>query len=158
MAIKDQADTPTSVEEDVTTSNISSNIRRTIFLVIGDAIVFLVFAFIGIKNHKEAIDPIKIVMTAAPFALGWFIVAPFAGAFSRWKTATPKKMALYTIRAWLASLVLGMTFRGITVDHKVPPPSFITITLISNTILLLMWRVPFAWLTRKKNRAGLDNS
>jgi Protein of unknown function (DUF3054) len=122
---------------------------RTVLLVIGDAIVFLVFAFIGVKNHKEAVDFVKVVTTAAPFALGWFIVAPFVGAFSRKKTGAPGKMALYTILAWLPSLVLGMTFRGITVDHKVPPPSFIVITLISNTIFLSIWRVPFAWLTRK---------
>ena len=128
----------------------SSNIRRTVFLIIGDAIVFLVFAFIGTTSHKEAIDPVKVVTTAAPFALGWFIVAPFVGAFSRKKTTEVRKMALYTILAWLPSLVLGMTFRGITVDHKVPPTSFMIVTLISNTIFLLIWRVPFAWLTGKK--------
>ena len=124
---------------------------RTVLLVIGDAIVFLVFAFIGIMSHKEAVDPVKIVTTAAPFALGWFIVAPFVGAFSRKKTGAPGKMALYTILAWLPSLVLGMTFLGIIVDHKVPPLSFITVTLITNTLFLLIWRMPFAWLTRKKN-------
>jgi len=150
MAIKDHTDIPGPVDENVTPSNTSSNTRRTIFLVIGDAIVFLVFAFIGISSHKEAVDPMKVITTAAPFALGWFIVAPFIGAFSRKKTAEPAKMALYTILAWLPSLVLGMTFRGITVDHKVPPTSFIIITLISNTIFLSIWRVPFAWLTGKK--------
>jgi len=150
MAIKDPTPISAPTGEDVTPSNTSSNVRRTILLIIGDAIVFLVFAFIGISSHKEPIDPIKVVTTAAPFALGWFVVAPFVGAFSRKKTAKPGKMALYTILAWLPALVLGMTFRGITVDHKVPPPAFIVITLISNTIFLSIWRVPFAWLTGKK--------
>jgi hypothetical protein len=146
MAIKNQ--TPSG--GDVTPSDTLSNIRRTALLVIGDAIVFLVFAFIGTKSHKEAVDPIKVITTAAPFALGWFIVAPFVGAFSRKKTTEVRKIALYTILAWLPSLVLGMIFRGITVDHKIPPPSFMIVTLISNTIFLLLWRVPFAWLTGKK--------
>ena len=150
MAIEDQTHISTPIDEDVKTSNTSSNAWRTIFLIIGDAVVFLVFAFIGISSHKEAVDPVKVVTTAAPFALGWFIVAPFMGAFSRKKTAEPGKMALYTVLAWLPSLVLGMTFRGITVDHKVPPLSFMVITLISNTIFLSIWRVPFAWLTGKK--------
>lgn len=148
MAIKNQ--THTSTSENVTPSDTSSNVRRTAFLVIGDAIVFLVFAFIGTTSHKEAVDPIKVVATAAPFALAWFIIAPFVGAFSRKKTTETRKMALYTILAWLPALVLGMTFRGITVDHKVPPTSFMIVTLISNTIFLLLWRVPFAWLTRRK--------
>ena len=150
MAIKDPIHGSAPEVEHVTPSNVSSNARRIIFLVIGDAIVFLVFALIGLSSHKEAIDPAKVVTTAAPFALGWFIVAPFVGAFSRKKTAKPGQMAFYTILAWLPSLVLGKTFRGITVDHKVPPPEFIVITLISNTIFLSIWRVPFAWLTRKK--------
>jgi hypothetical protein len=150
MAIKDQTDISPPVGEDVTATHTSSNARRTMFLIIGDAIVFLVFAFIGLTSHKEAVDPVKVVTTAAPFALGWFIVAPFVGAFSRKRTAEPAKMALYTILAWLPSLVLGMTFRGLIVDHKVPQPSFITITLIFNMILLSIWRVPFAWLTGKK--------
>jgi hypothetical protein len=146
MAIKDQ----TSMAEASPASTSSNAWRRIVFLAIGDTIVFLIFAFIGIMNHKEAVDPVKVVTTAAPFALGWFIVAPFVGAFSRKKTAEPGKMALYTILAWLPSLMLGMTFRGITVNHEVPPPSFIIITLISNTIFLSIWRVPFAWLTWKK--------
>lgn len=150
MAIKDQTHMSTPVGENVPTSNASSNTQRTILLIIGDTIVFLVFAFIGISSHKEAVDPVKVVTTAAPFALGWFIVAPFIGAFSRKKTAEPAKMALYTILAWLPSLVLGMTFRGIAVDHKVPPLSFVIITLISNTIFLSIWRIPFAWLTSKR--------
>src|SRR5262249_10556695 len=116
MAIKDPTPTSTPVGEDVTPANTSSNARRTIFLVIGDAVAFLVFAFIGLSSHKEAVDAAKVVTTAAPFALGWFIVAPFVGAFSRKKTAVPGKMALYTILAWLPALVLGMTFRGIAVD------------------------------------------
>jgi Protein of unknown function (DUF3054) len=146
MAIKNQIATRGEVNSTPT----SSNIRRTVFLVIGDTIVFLVFAFIGTTSHKEAIDPVKIVTTAAPFALGWFIVAPFIGAFSRKKTTGVRKMALYTVLAWLPSLVLGMVFRGITVDHKVPPTSFMIVALISNTIFLLIWRVPFAWLTGKR--------
>ncbi len=150
MAIKDQTHITAPASEDVAISDTSSSVRRTVLLVIGDAIVFLVFAFIGITSHKEAVDPVKVITTAEPFALGWFIVAPFVGAFSRKKTATPGKMTLYTVLAWLPSLVLGMTFRGITVDHQVPPLSFMIVTLVTNTLFLLIWRVPFAWLTRKK--------
>lgn len=124
--------------------------RRTLFLIIGDAIVFLLFALIGTKSHGEAIDPVKVVTTALPFAAGWFIAAPFVGAFSRQKTATPGKMALWTFLSWLPALVIGMTIRGITVDHKVPPTSFIIVAFLSNTVFLLLWRVPFSWLSAKK--------
>jgi len=149
MASKNQTPSPASTMEKVTTSDTSANTQRIIFLILGDAIVFLVFSFIGILSHKEALDPVKVVTTAAPFMLSWFIVAPFAGAFSRKKTVEPRAMALSTILAWLPSLVLGLTFRGITVDHAVPPVSFMVVVLITNTIFLLLWRVPFTWLTEK---------
>jgi Protein of unknown function (DUF3054) len=153
MAIKDHVATPTEASPGPPTS---SDRRRIVFLVIGDSIVFLVFAFIGIMNHKEAVDPVKVILTAAPFALGWFLVAPYIGAFSRQKTNGPGKMALYTALAWLPSLVLGVTFRGIAVDHSVPPISFMLVALITNTIFLLIWRVPFAWLTGKVTTQGRD--
>jgi undecaprenyl pyrophosphate phosphatase UppP len=82
--------------------------------------------------------------------LGWFLIAPYVGAFSRKKTDRPGKMAFYTILAWLPSLVLGVTFRSITVDHQVPSPTFMVVTLITNAIFLSIWRVPFAWLTGRR--------
>jgi hypothetical protein len=129
-----------------------TSIKRSLALIIGDTIVFLTFAFIGVTSHREAVSPLRIVMIAAPFALGWFIVAPLLGAFTHKKTATVHNMALTTLLAWLPAFILGITFRGLTGDHKVPPPSFIIITLISNTILLMLWRLPFAWLTCKRNK------
>ena len=59
-----------------------STFARVTSLVVGDAIVFLIFAAIGRNNHGEASGfaaiP-QIVLTALPFAVGWFIVAPFVG-------------------------------------------------------------------------------
>jgi hypothetical protein len=150
MTTTNQTHSPTSTDEDLTTFDTASNTRRLIFLVIGDCIVFLVFAIIGILNHKKELSPINLANDAIPLVLGWFLVAPLIGAFSRKKTAEPRKMALYTVLAWLPSLVLGMTFRGIAVDHQVPPTTFVVVTLITNTVFLLIWRVPFAFLTRKK--------
>jgi hypothetical protein len=124
--------------------------QRIIFLVIGDTIVFLAFAIIGILNHKKTLSPINLANDTIPFMLGWFLVAPLVGAFTYRKTDTPRKMALYTILAWLPALILGMTFRGIAVDHQVPQTSFIIVVLITNMVFLLIWRIPFALLTGKK--------
>jgi hypothetical protein len=125
----------------------TSNARRIATLVLGDALAFLVFAAIGRTSHGEAagIAAIpQIALTAAPFAAGWFIVAPFVGAYRRELTAQPRKMAIRTVLAWVLSWPVAMALRGIFVDHAVPAISFALITLISNTLILLIWRWPYA--------------
>jgi hypothetical protein len=133
-----------------------SDTQRITFLVIGDAVVFLVFAAIGRRSHGEGSGLgaiMQVVVTAIPFAIGWFLVSPFiGGAFRRGLEGRPGEMARRTALAWLAAWPVSMALRGIFVDHAVPPLSFAVITLISNTILLLAWRVPFAFITRRLRR------
>ncbi len=133
----------------------TSNTGRIAILVVGDAIAFLVFAAIGRSSHGEAAGLTaipQIALTAAPFAAGWFIVAPFVGAYRRELTAQPRKMAIRTILSWVLSWPVAMALRGIFVDHAVPPVSFAIITLIVNTFILLIWRWPFALNNRMKKR------
>jgi hypothetical protein len=120
---------------------------RIPLLVIGDALIFVIFAAIGRRSHNEAVgisSLLQVVVTALPFAAGWFIVSPFIGAFRRGLEVKPRAMAGRTSLAWLASWPVAMALRGIFVDHTVPPLSFAIITLISNTILLLIWRWPLS--------------
>ena len=116
---------------------------RTIILVLGDALVFLIFATIGRRSHGELAGlgaMVQTVLTAVPFAIGWFLVAPFVGAYRRQVVTQPRKMFLRTLLAWVAAWPVAMALRGIFVDHAIPPATFALITLISNTILLSMWR------------------
>ncbi len=130
-----------------------SNTARIISLVIGDVIVFLVFSAIGRRSHNEAAglnSLLQIAITAAPFAISWFIVSPFVGAFKRGLEVRPGKMAQRTALAWVASWPLALALRGVFVDHGIPPWTFAIITLITNIILLLVWRVPFAWIVKSR--------
>jgi DUF3054 family protein len=124
-----------------------SEAQRITLLVIGDALVFLIFATIGRRSHGEAVGldaVLQTVQTAAPFAIAWFIVSPFVGTYQRGLERQPPTMALRTLLAWLAAWPLSMIFRGVFVDHAVPPWTFALITLVTNTILLLLWRWPLA--------------
>jgi Protein of unknown function (DUF3054) len=125
-------------------------------LVVGDAIAFLVFAGVGRGSHHEATGLsalAQVALTAAPFALGWFIVAPFVGAFRRAKIGTPRAMLGRTELAWLASwpaaLLLRWAFTG-----KVPPLSFAVVTLIANALFLAVWRGAFALVAARLRPAG----
>lgn len=130
-----------------------SDRTRIISLIIGDLIVFLVFAAIGRRSHGEAagLDSLlQIVLTAAPFAAGWFIVAPFTGAFRRGLENQPGKMLRFTLLSWVAGWIAGFIFRGIFVDYAVPPLSFAIVSFLSNAVFLLIWRLPFAWIVRAR--------
>jgi hypothetical protein len=134
----------------------SKSIGRIILLVIGDAIVFLIFAAVGRRSHGEAASIssfLQVVGTAAPFALGWFIISPIVGAYRRRQTTGVRKMAQWTALSWLAAWPVALLFRGIAVDRAVPPWTFMLISLISNMLFLEVWRVLFAWLGSLKSTA-----
>ncbi|MGH2480813.1 MAG: DUF3054 domain-containing protein [Ktedonobacteraceae bacterium] len=131
-----------------------STFARIAMLAVGDAIVFLIFAAIGRNSHGEASGLAaipQIVLTAAPFAIGWFIVAPFIGVFRRGLADEPKAMAKRTALAWLLAWPVGLLLRWFFVDRLKNPPtsaadftSFAIVTLFFNMVVLLVWRVPYA--------------
>ncbi len=138
-----------------TTSDVSmpeeqskSRVSRIALLAIGDALVFVIFAVIGMRSHKESLTVPSVLVTAAPFAIGWFLVSPFIGVFRRRITSQPRKMSLRTVLAWLAAWPVGLLLRGI-INHEIPPLSFAIVTLITNTIFLQLWRVPFSLFSRR---------
>lgn len=126
---------------------------RTLLLALGDALAFLVFAALGRKTHQEAAGLAalgQIVWTAVPFALGWFLIAPFAGAFRREHTETPVTMLRRTELAWLMAWPVALLLRwALSSDHQVPF-SFAMVILIANAILLGGWRALFAFVADRR--------
>ena len=135
----------------------TSNVWHIINLAVGDVLVFLIFALIGRQNHGTGkavgvLDNIaEIVVIAAPFLIGWFLVAPFFGLYRRGLELQPRKMIQRTILAWVIAWPVGLALRGIFVDHGIPPLTFAIVTLLFNGILLLVWRGPMA-LARSMRR------
>ncbi len=126
-------------------------------LVAGDAISFLVFAGAGRRTHNEtsglgALGSIAI--TALPFALGWFLVSPFAGAFSRALVTRPVRMLARTELAWAASWPVALALRwALSADHQIPV-SFAIVTLVTNAVFLGAWRTAFALIARARRRSA----
>jgi Protein of unknown function (DUF3054) len=131
--------------------------QAVIMLVIGDLVCFLIFAALGRNTHGEASGfaaiP-QIIITALPFAAGWFLVSPFVGAFRHKILAQPRAMVLRTVLAWLLSWPIALLLRGIFVDHGIPPLSFAIVVLLFNTVLLLVWRWPFALNNSMRKRGA----
>ncbi len=150
MDIKERANEASASVTETLGGQGTTGWQRTAILVVGDIIVFLVFALIGRRSHGEGNNILGPVITALPFAIGWFLVAPFVGAFKRGLERNTGKFALRTFLAWLAAWPVAMLLRGVFVDKGVPPWTFALITLISNTILLQVWRVPFSLFFKKR--------
>lgn len=124
--------------------------RRVITLAIGDAFVFLVFASIGQNTHGEPLSVPNIIFIALPFALGWFLVAPFVGAYRGDIASNSRRMTNRTIRAWFLSWPVAMALRWLLVDRarNTSFAGFITfafVALVINVVILLLWRWPFAF-------------
>jgi DUF3054 family protein len=126
---------------------------RVVALVAGDLVSFLVFATVGRRSHSETAGLAaagQIARTALPFALGWFLVSPFAGAFRRDKTATPTRMLARTELAWLAAWPVTLLLRWALADDHQVPLSFAAVILIANAVFLGLWRTAFALLARRR--------
>lgn len=145
MRITEKTGEETSSKKSNNTTK-AADTRR--ILVVGDTLVFLIFAVLGRRSHGEAIGTdalLQIVGTAAPFLIGWFIVSPLAGAFRRSLETQPRAMAIRTTLAWVlawpVALFLRWLFSGFTDSPKV---SFAIVALLFNLALLLLWRWPYA--------------
>src|SRR5260370_17787416 len=106
--------------------------QAVITLVTGDLLCFLVFAALGSNTHGEVTGLASIphiIVTALPFAAGWFLVSPFVGAFRRDIVARPRTMAIRTAVAWLISSPVTLLLRGIFVYHDIPPLTFAIVSL-----------------------------
>lgn len=144
-----------SIVSSESTLNIRSLDVRTLWpyatLVAGDIASFFVFAGVGRQSHDEvsglgAIG--QIAVTALPFALGWFLISPFAGAFRRSLIGAPRRMLIRTELAWLAAWPVALVLRwALAADHRIPL-SFAIVVLVSNAVFLGIWRFIFAVCTR----------
>ncbi len=128
---------------------------RVVALAAGDAAAFLLFAAVGRQTHNEASGIsalLQVAETALPFALGWFAVSPFVGAFRQSKTTGPWRMLARTEFAWLVAWPVTLLLRwAIAPDHNVPV-SFAIVILLSNALFLGIWRTAFAVIERWRTR------
>jgi|SRR5579884_388889 len=120
---------------------------RTAVLVAGDALSFLIFANAGRASHNESsgLGAIAAVAgVALPFAIGWFAVSPFAGAFRHRATSSLRGMLVRTELAWLCAWPVGLALRALPPSSAGIAMPFPLIVLAFNALFLGLWRGAFA--------------
>ena len=118
------------------------NMGRVAALVAGDLIVLLFFAASGRSTHGETQNLGAIVLTAAPFVIGWFLAATLLRAFGdRGSAATTRPVPLLqrTAPAWLLGWGVALILRALVFRGGITP-AFAIVALLVNAVLLLGWR------------------
>jgi len=149
------ADTITTPQP--TTTAAPASPWRIAALVAGDALSFLVFAGVGRDTHSEATGLAalgQVALTALPFALGWFLVSPWVGAYRRAATTGVRRMLTRTELAWLASYPVALLLRVIIAPDHQMPITFAIVILLANAVFLGVWRSAFALVARLIARKG----
>ncbi len=127
-------------------------IWELITLFVGDLITLLLFGLWGQTRHELLLTsnqgPIAaVVNTAAPFMLGWLVIAIFVGTY-RGTALYPLTRVLWkTLLAGALAGPLGVVFWALARDHW-PVPIFYVVTTGISTAMLLLWRVLWSRLRR----------
>ena len=153
---QDEADQPVRERKYARSKEMSYQQALT-SLIIGDILVFIIFAIIGDKTHGQLSGLASVghsIVVALPFIVGWFLVSHFMGLFRRELLTQPRAMAIRTLWAWIPAWVIAMILRGIFFDHGVPAPVFMAIALLFNAALLEVWRWPFALNNAARKRGA----
>ena len=129
-------------------------VRRGALLVAGDVLAFHVVTAVGLLSHGElaSLDQLPhLVEVAMPFAAGWLVAAPLAGAFRPDVSSAPRRILARTAVAWLIACPIGLLLWSLVRQRPVQP-AFAIVTFLTNLVALLGWRGAFALLAGRQAR------
>lgn len=122
-------------------------------LALMDLTAIMAFAVIGKASHVGigAFDTMDVAMTAFPFLLAWFSLAPLIGCYNPRVTRLASKefkrryvgVYLHTLKGWLVSVPMGCLLRAAMVGH-LPSIPFVFVSMISTAVLLTGLRSLYA--------------
>lgn len=132
------------------------DLTRRPLLALGDALAFLLYAWIGRASHSpvKSID-LVVLRTAAPFVATWIVVAPWLSVFTERAQSGRKAVLWYTGRAWAVCVPLALMVRGVAMSRAQPMP-FVAVTGVTTLVLLVAWRLAHARWSRPSSASAGD--
>lgn len=118
--------------------------------MIGDAIVFLIFAGIGRASHGEAVASaaVRTIGTALPFLAGWFVAAATWRAYAAETLHSYRAGLTRVLVTWISGAIIALAIRSF-LEHRLVPATFAGIAFGFNLVLLLLWRTVTVAVGRK---------
>lgn len=130
--------------------------QQTTLLILGDCLVFLAFALIGLKNHEEGITLNGIVRNAVPFGAAWLIAATLTGLYRPGWQHNDDGLLQKVGTTWLPAWALGLALRSLYVWHW-PVAAFAGVVLITAGLMLVLWRTIAAWLVKQSQQRSVSS-
>jgi len=112
-------------------------------LAVGDFLTVVTFVAFGSYHHGNT-DPLYAVYVAVPFLFGWFVVAPFAGAYGGFPSLRNELFSL--LGTWLVAALVGLGLRSTELFAGNSPPSFGFVMVVIGGGSFLIWRLGIARL------------
>jgi len=128
--------------------------RHVALLAVGDALMFGLFAMVGILSHRDRLSLGAVASNAVPFMASWGVFATLAGVYRQQVYRSPRPLLARTMVAWAIALFPGVWLRSLMRQSAFPQISFAITTFIFNTIFLCAWHLLFTWLLRRSETNG----
>jgi hypothetical protein len=130
-------------------------VPSTLVLAVGDAAAIVAFIVAGeIQHNADPVGNPELVATgAAPFLLGWAVVAFFGGLYSRDAVASPRRAVSWAVPAWVVAVLLGHALRSTALFRGGTALSFVLVTMVVGGALLVGWRALAAVALGRRERS-----
>ena len=124
-------------------------------LYLGDVLAILIFAAVGRNSHSQAVGPeafLATFNTAAPFIIGWLLVAPWMGAFRPRAVADSRAAVRAVLISIVPALAAGALVRALF-EGYFSAWTFYAVTLIFLSLFLIIWRLLYTWFQAAMHRS-----
>lgn len=123
-------------------------------LVVGDLLVLLLFVAIGRGSHALSMADISAgLMTALPFVVSWFAVAPWFGLYNPEISRNLPAMLPRLVATWIIAVPVAHVIRALLLGRSIPggiPLTFVLVSLTFIGVAMLLWRVGYRWWQRRQ--------
>ena len=131
----------------------SNSRNRLAILIGGDLLALLLFTWVGRSSHSlPSMAVFAGLITAAPFVISWFLLAPWFGLFrvevsQSWQKFVPRILVLWLIGGPLAGLLRAL-FLGRSIPGGIIP-IFVVVTMTVASLFMLVWRLGYSWWIKR---------
>ena len=119
-------------------------------VVLGDTAVFLAFVILGKAEHGITLWQ-ALFRTGLPFAIVWFAISPWLGAYGASTLYNPRTTAWKIPLIWLLCGLVALFARALLTDRPLIL-AFAIVALAVQGVVLVSWRGVFmmvtGWLSR----------
>ena len=122
----------------------------------GDIAVLIALTFAGFATHLTLDAFGRMLITMLGSLLAWAAVSPFLGVYREDVIADPQ--SLWRV-GWAAVLAapLATFLRAVALDRDIPWV-FVLVTMGTNALGLLAWRIAYGWLISRRASRGLSST